>query len=89
MRCVRPVLVACVRVDAFSSIVVIRCSIEGIKLSLRKIAALTCIAVGITSLLLWPKLTWSFGLITIFEDLDARVAMTSLAFMLELVPEPV
>jgi hypothetical protein len=46
-------------------------------------------AVGITSLLLWLMLTWSLGFILIRAFLEAIVAITSLAFMLVLVPEPV
>ena len=51
--------------------------------------ALNLIAVGITSLLLCDIFTSSFGLISNFEYLDAKFAITSFAFMLELVPEPV
>jgi hypothetical protein len=53
-------------------------------------AALTWITVGITSLLLWLRLTWSFGCTGVPpEYCVARRAITSFAFMLLLVPEPV
>src|SRR5450830_1690206 len=45
--------------------------------------------VGMMSLLLWPQFTWSLGLTGSPSRRVARVAMTSLAFILELVPEPV
>lgn len=44
---------------------------------------------GMMSLLLCPQFTWSFGLTLPPRRRLARVATTSLAFMLELVPEPV
>ena len=50
------------------------------------------IAVGTTSLELWPRLTWSLGwtaVLPAFGERDASVAITSLAFMFEDVPEPV
>ena len=52
-------------------------------------------AVGKVSLLDWARLTWSFGwtgvlLPTVPPEISiARLAMTSLAFMLVWVPEPV
>ena len=50
----------------------------------------TRIAVGITSLELCPRLTWSLGCTArLAADATASVAMTSLAFMLRDVPEPV
>ena len=53
-------------------------------------AALTWIAVGMTSLLLWLRLTWSFGCTACRRHTGvARRAITSFAFMLLLVPEPV
>ncbi len=42
-----------------------------------------------TSLLLWLMLTWSFGCTSAPSASVATCAITSLAFMLELVPEPV
>ena len=50
--------------------------------------AARCTAVGNTSLLLCEALTWSFGWIR-EPSREAMVAMTSLAFMLLEVPEPV
>ena len=41
---------------------------------------------------LWPRLTWSLGwtaVLPAFGERDASVAITSLAFMFEDVPEPV
>ena len=40
-------------------------------------------------MLLCPKFTWSLGWIASPERVDASRAMTSFAFMFELVPEPV
>ena len=51
--------------------------------------AARCSAVGTTSLLLWPMLTWSFGCTLSPEARDASRAITSFAFMFELVPLPV
>ena len=51
-------------------------------------AAATWIAVGKVSLLDWLALTWSLGCTSV-PVRPARVAITSLAFMFELVPEPV
>ena len=44
---------------------------------------------GKTSLLDWLAFTWSFGWTGRPSRSAAREAMTSLAFMFELVPEPV
>ena len=58
------------------------------------VRAARCIVVGITSLEDWPLFTWSLGW-TIREPMsppmisEARLAMTSLAFMFVEVPEPV
>ncbi len=58
------------------------------------IAAASWMAVGMTSLEDWPRLTWSFGW-TSRDPLSpprislARVAMTSFALVLVEVPEPV
>ena len=59
-------------------------------------AAATWMAVGKTSLVLWPRLTWSLAWIGFSglkrsppESSIARLAITSLAFMLLEVPEPV
>ena len=52
-------------------------------------SALTHIAVGITSLELWLILTSSFASIFNLDFFEATFAMTSLAFIFVLVPEPV
>ena len=51
--------------------------------------AATWIEVGKTSLLDWLALTWSLGWTVLPNASLARVAITSLAFMLLDVPEPV
>ena len=54
-----------------------------------------CIAVGKVSLEDWLRLTWSLGWTGVFRPMgwpsisQARLAITSLAFMLLWVPEPV
>ena len=48
-------------------------------------SAARCTALGNTSLDDWPMFTWSFGC----AASPARVAITSLAFMFDDVPEPV
>ena len=53
------------------------------------IRALTQIAVGMTSFELWLILTSSLALIFSFDLFEAKLAMTSLAFILVLVPDPV
>ena len=89
MRCVLPVLTLPLRDDPFLSMVLIKCSRAGNnECSVSSMDEIQ-MAVGITSLLLWLMLTWSLGFILIRAFLEAIVAMTSLAFMLVLVPEPV
>ena len=51
-------------------------------------AAERCSADGMTSLLLCPMFTWSLGCTLTLEELAAW-AITSFAFMLLLVPDPV
>ena len=53
------------------------------------IRALTHIAVGITSFELWLLFTSSLAFIFNFDLFEAKFAITSLAFILVLVPEPV
>ncbi len=59
------------------------------------ITAAMCIAVGKVSLEDWLTLTWSFGWTGVLEPISpprisiARLAITSLAFMFDCVPEPV
>ena len=58
-------------------------------------AAATCIAVGKLSFDDWPLLTWSLGWTGLLPPRSpvrislARPAITSLAFMLDWVPDPV
>ncbi len=58
-------------------------------------ATAMCIAVGKVSFEDWPRLQWSFGWIGLLPprwppiDSLARLAITSLAFMFDCVPEPV
>ena len=59
-------------------------------------ATATWIVVGNMSLVLWPMFTWSLGWIDFFASKRsppassiARLAITSLTFMLVDVPEPV
>jgi len=66
-----------------------KCSKAGRNCSCSDRLAETWIAVGITSLELCPRLTWSFGWIVTLAARVASVAITSLAFMLLEVPEPV
>ena len=63
----------------------------GINSLITRLCAEICIAVGITSLLDWQRFTWSFGWILTFPliNLLAKVDMTSFAFILEEVPDPV
>ena len=73
-----------------------RCNPASAGISRRSMAssAARWMAVGMTSLLDWPRLTWSLGWTSLPPRLPpsnsmARLAMTSLAFMLVEVPEPV
>ena len=67
----------------------------GISLPSTASAAAMCIIVGKLSLEDWPRLTWSFGCTGSRDPSGrprisfARLAMTSFAFMLVWVPEPV
>ena len=89
MRWVRPALTTCAQSSARRRSVAARCSSAGITSVTSDSVAATWIVVGNTSLLLCEALTWSFGCTSIPEARVARVAITSLAFMLELVPDPV
>ncbi len=53
------------------------------------LAVATCTAVGNTSLEDWDAFTWSFGWTRRPSRAEARVAITSFAFMFVDVPEPV
>ncbi|KAG1172101.1 hypothetical protein G6F35_016975 [Rhizopus arrhizus] len=92
IRWVRPVLTTLRRLRPFLSRVLRRCTSAGRSCSCAASTADTRSAVGITSLELCPWLTWSLGCTVVLPALPARlarVAMTSLAFMFEDVPEPV
>jgi hypothetical protein len=89
IRWVRPVLTTRPRLFARRSMVERRCSSAGSRSSLQASTAATWIAVGMTSLELCPMLTWSFACTGFFKPRVARLAMTSFAFMLLEVPEPV
>ncbi len=92
IRWVRPVLTILPRPRARLSMVLRRCLSAGSSDSIVSSWAETRMAVGITSLELCPRLTWSLGCTAVLPALPlwlARVAMTSLAFILDEVPEPV
>ena len=89
IRCVRPVLSTSWNSCAFASSTFQSCASAGSRSRSISSTAETCSAVGITSLLLWPKLTWSLGCTLRPRISLARCATTSLAFMLDDVPLPV
>ena len=89
IRWVRPVLTDLPSPLARLSIALRRCARAGSSARRASTTAITRIAVGTTSLLLCPRLTWSFGWIGSPASRAARWAITSLAFMLLEVPEPV
>ena len=89
IRCVRPVLLMPPRLSALRRITDASRSSAGSSCCRPASTVLTWIALGITSLLLWPKFTWSLGWTSTPEASVAERAITSLAFMLLLVPEPV
>ena len=89
-RWVRPVLTT----PSFSASrrlnVAISASISGKRLSSIAVTAAMCIAVGNVSLDDWDMFTWSLGWHSFSPSISlARLAMTSLAFMLDWVPLPV
>ena len=94
-RWVRPVLMTGISSSAFCSSAAWSFSRAGIRSSLIAIRAASWIALGITSFEDWQMLTWSFGWTGLREPISppsssiARFAITSLAFMLVEVPEPV
>ena len=88
MRCVRPAFTRSANSSALASSDPASTSSAGIRSSTTARVAATWIAVGKVSLLDWLALTWSLGWTSV-PARAARVATTSLAFMLELVPEPV
>ena len=57
---------------------------SGIRLSSMAMTAAMCMAVGKVSLLLWDMFTWSLGCSSFSPAISLpRLAMTSLAFMLD------
>ena len=88
IRCVRPALTVSANSSALASNAVASRSSAGTRSSTTASVAATWMLVGKVSLLLCEALTWSLGW-TSTPARAARVAITSLAFMLELVPEPV
>ena len=66
-----------------------RCPRAGTRSRTTPAVAATCTEVGKTSLLDCEALTWSLGCTSAPSERVANVAITSLAFMFELVPEPV
>ena len=94
-RCVRPVLTISSHRAAFRERPLWSFSSAGTSCVRIATAPATCMAVGKVSLLLCPWLTWSLGctgsrLPSGFPAArQARLAITSFAFMLVLVPEPV
>ena len=89
IRCVRPVFATFASSFARLSIVLRRCASAGNSVSCVARQPDTWIAVGITSFDDCPMFTWSFGCTLRPDARVARFAMTSFAFMLLLVPEPV
>ena len=85
MRCVRPDLTTSSNSSAFRSSEAARRSSAGSSSSVISPSAARCTAEGKTSFDDCPMLTWSLGWI----PSPASAAITSFAFMFELVPEPV
>ena len=89
IKCVRPVFTTLPSALPRASTALRRCFNAGSKVCSVSSTAITRRLVGITSLLLWPRLTWSLGCTARFDAALATCAITSLAFMLDDVPEPV
>ena len=89
IRCVRPDFTTPAHASAFSSSAAARCSSAGTRSWTTPAVAATCTLVGNTSLDDCDALTWSFGCTGAPSPRLASVAITSLVFMFELVPEPV
>jgi hypothetical protein len=94
MRWVRPDFTTVLNSPALRSRAAARCSRAGIRSLVSAEVAATWTEVGKTSFEDWEALTWSFGWTVVALPAAsrarvARVAMTSLAFMFEEVPEPV
>ena len=94
-RCVRPTFTTSRYCWAFARRVSRNRVTAGIRTASSCSTAAICIAVGNVSFELWPRLTSSLGWIGVFEPITppassiARFAITSLAFMLVCVPDPV
>ena len=93
-RWVRPTMTT----SAYSLALASRVSRSWVTLGYISCSSLTtamCMAVGKVSLEDWPRLTWSLGCTGVLVPICppassmARLEMTSLAFMLDWVPEPV
>ena len=94
MRWVRPDFTTPAKASAFFSRETARWSSAGTRSFTRAAVTATCTEVGNTSFEDWEALTWSLGCTSSSEPASfsarvARVASTSLVFMLEEVPEPV
>ncbi len=89
IRWVRPDLTTCANSTDLRSSASARCSSAGIRSSVTAPVAAMWIEDGNTSLDDWLAFTWSFGWTGRPSRSPARVAITSLAFMLDEVPEPV
>src|SRR6185295_13689351 len=94
-RWVRPILTIAAKLSAFAASVDCSASSAGSRSRATVSAEATFIAVGNTSLDDWPRLTSSFGCTSLAsprsppKSSDARLASTSLTFMLVCVPDPV
>ena len=89
IRWVRPDLTTLANSSALASNASARWSSAGMRSRVIASVAATWIEVGNVSLLDWLALTWSLGWTSRPSARVARVAITSLAFMLLDVPEPV
>src|SRR5262249_55945972 len=85
MRCVRPDVTTAANSADLRSREAARSSSAGTSSSVSSWSAARCTADGKTSFEDCPMLTWSFG----WTPSPARAAITSFAFVFELVPEPV
>ena len=89
IRWVRPDFTTSANSAALVSNVAARWSSAGTRSCVAAAVAARWIDVGNTSLLDWLALTWSLGCTSRPSAREARVAITSLAFMFDEVPEPV
>ena len=89
IKCVLPVLTLPLTSFIFASIASIKISKLGSNSLSISSKELMHIAVGITSFELWLIFTSSFAPIAVLDLVEATFAITSLAFIFVLVPEPV